>query len=135
MSNDKESKKSKKSKKNEASAKPLKPLKKEKYESELAELQTQLVILQEWVRRTGQKVAIVFEGRDAAGKGGVIKRITESISPRLCKVVAARPHRARAHPVVLPALRAAPASRRRDGDLRPQLVQPSSTGSIPKAKR
>ena len=92
MSNDKESKKSKKndkkSKKNEASAKPLKPLKKEKYESELAELQTQLVILQEWVRRTGQKVAIVFEGRDAAGKGGVIKRITESISPRLCKVVA-----------------------------------------------
>ncbi len=91
MSNDKKSHKkeaSKQSKKDKADNQPAKPLKKAKYEDQLAKLQTQLVILQEWVRREGQKVVIVFEGRDAAGKGGVIKRITESISPRLCKVVA-----------------------------------------------
>lgn len=59
-----------------------------KYVSELARLQFELLKLQEWVRIEGLKVAVLFEGRDAAGKGGVIKRITESLNPRICKVVA-----------------------------------------------
>jgi polyphosphate kinase 2 len=67
---------------------PPKRMKKAAYEEELVRLQIQLVILQEWVRKVGEKVVIIFEGRDAAGKGSTIKRITESISPRLCKVVA-----------------------------------------------
>ena len=58
------------------------------YEEELEKLQGELVKLQFWVRKTGAKVIIVFEGRDAAGKGGVIKRITERVSPRVFKVVA-----------------------------------------------
>jgi polyphosphate kinase 2 len=66
---------------------PAKMSRKE-YESELAELQGELVALQEWVRATGAKVCIVFEGRDTAGKGGTIKRITERVSPRVFRVVA-----------------------------------------------
>ncbi|MCP4333252.1 MAG: polyphosphate kinase 2 [Gammaproteobacteria bacterium] len=58
------------------------------YEKELALLQIELVKLQEWIKEKGLKVVCVFEGRDAAGKGGVIKRITESLSPRICRVVA-----------------------------------------------
>jgi polyphosphate kinase 2 len=58
------------------------------YEKELAQLQIELVKLQEWIKEKGLKVVCVFEGRDAAGKGGVIKRITESLSPRICRVVA-----------------------------------------------
>jgi polyphosphate kinase 2 len=58
------------------------------YEKELARLQIELVKLQEWIRESGLKVVVIFEGRDAAGKGGVIKRITESLSPRICRVVA-----------------------------------------------
>ena len=58
------------------------------YEKELASLQIELVKLQEWIKEKGLKVVCVFEGRDAAGKGGVIKRITESLSPRICRVVA-----------------------------------------------
>ena len=58
------------------------------YERELSRLQTELVRLQEWVRHQGLKVVVVFEGRDAAGKGGVIKRITERLNPRVCRVVA-----------------------------------------------
>ncbi len=58
------------------------------YEKELARLQVELVKLQEWVKATGHKLAIVFEGRDAAGKGGTIKRITEALNPRVCSVVA-----------------------------------------------
>ena len=53
------------------------------YEAELFRLQTEFVKLQEWVRETGARVVIVFEGRDAAGKGGTIKRITEYLSPRV----------------------------------------------------
>ncbi len=69
--------------------KPLKkPLKKKKYEKELLELQVELVKLSAWVKHRGLRVVALFEGRDAAGKGGAIKRITESISPRLCRVVA-----------------------------------------------
>ena len=58
------------------------------YEKELAKLQIELVKLQEWVRTKGLKVVALFEGRDAAGKGGTIKRITESLNPRICRVVA-----------------------------------------------
>jgi polyphosphate kinase 2 len=58
------------------------------YEAKLAELQVELVKLQEWIRHKGLKVVVIFEGRDAAGKGGVIKRITESLNPRICRVVA-----------------------------------------------
>lgn len=58
------------------------------YQKELARLQIELVKLQEWVKHEGLKVVVIFEGRDAAGKGGVIKRITESLNPRICRVVA-----------------------------------------------
>ena len=59
-----------------------------RYSKELRRLQLELVKLQEWVRTRGLKVVVIFEGRDAAGKGGVIKRITESLNPRVCRVVA-----------------------------------------------
>ncbi len=58
------------------------------YDQELAQLQIELVKLQEWIKAKGLKVVCIFEGRDAAGKGGVIKRITESLNPRICRVVA-----------------------------------------------
>ncbi|HTF32161.1 MAG TPA: polyphosphate kinase 2 [Myxococcota bacterium] len=58
------------------------------YEEQLAKLHVELVKLQEWVRREGAKVCLVFEGRDGAGKGGVIKAITERVSPRVFRVVA-----------------------------------------------
>jgi len=58
------------------------------YEHELARLQGELVKLQEWVVAEGVKICVVFEGRDTAGKGGVIKRITERVSPRVFRVVA-----------------------------------------------
>ncbi|SFR39212.1 polyphosphate kinase 2, PA0141 family [Yoonia tamlensis] len=61
---------------------------KDEYEAELAALQVQLVRMQAWVRDTGQRVAIVFEGRDAAGKGGTIKRLRENLNPRVANVVA-----------------------------------------------
>ncbi|MGA3089421.1 MAG: polyphosphate kinase 2 [Terriglobales bacterium] len=58
------------------------------YEDELRRLQIELVKLQEWIRHEGLKLVAIFEGRDAAGKGGAIKRITESLNPRVCRVVA-----------------------------------------------
>jgi polyphosphate kinase 2 len=61
---------------------------KKSYEKELARLQKELIKLQEWIRHKNLKVVVIFEGRDAAGKGGVIKRITESLNPRVCRVVA-----------------------------------------------
>ncbi len=61
---------------------------KKTYNKELRRLQLELVKLQEWVRTKSLKVVVIFEGRDAAGKGGVIKRITESLNPRVCRVVA-----------------------------------------------
>jgi polyphosphate kinase 2 len=69
---------------------PGKPIMVDKkvYAKELRRLQVELVKLQEWVRTRGLKVVVIFEGRDAAGKGGVIKRITESLNPRVCRVVA-----------------------------------------------
>ena len=59
-----------------------------KYEKELQRLQVELCHLQAWVKEQGLRVVVVFEGRDAAGKGGVIKRITERVSPRVFRVVA-----------------------------------------------
>jgi polyphosphate kinase 2 len=58
------------------------------YNDELRRLQIELVKLQEWIRQKGLKLVAIFEGRDAAGKGGAIKRITESLNPRVCRVVA-----------------------------------------------
>ena len=58
------------------------------YEAELFRLQTELVKLQEWVKATGARVVVVFEGRDAAGKGGTIKRVAEYLSPRVARIVA-----------------------------------------------
>ncbi|MEL7007697.1 MAG: polyphosphate kinase 2 [Cyanobacteria bacterium J06643_13] len=65
-----------------------KKISKKKYEKELAKLQIELVKLQRWVKHKGLKVIVLFEGRDAAGKGGAIKRISETLNPRICKVVA-----------------------------------------------
>ena len=58
------------------------------YFKELFRMQGELVKLQDWVVKTGHKVVIIFEGRDAAGKGGVIKRITQRLNPRVCRVAA-----------------------------------------------
>ena len=66
----------------------LDPLTGERYRKELAKLQLDLVKMQEWIVENRMKVLVIFEGRDAAGKGGVIKRITESLNPRVCRVVA-----------------------------------------------
>src|SRR6516165_10581946 len=63
-------------------------LKRKDYEEKLRELHVELVELQEWVRREGKKVCIIFEGRDGAGKGGTIKAITARVSPRVFRVVA-----------------------------------------------
>src|SRR5258705_10547321 len=77
MADDKDGKKGSKNK-----------LKRKAYEKALANLQAELVNLQEWVKLKGLKVCIVFEGRDGAGKGGTIKAITERVSPRVFRVVA-----------------------------------------------
>ena len=58
------------------------------FEQEMEKLQVELVKMQEWVKASGAKICIVFEGRDTAGKGGVIKRITERLNPRICRVEA-----------------------------------------------
>lgn len=65
-----------------------KKIKKSVYEAELARLQVELVKLQEWIKEEGLRVVVVFEGRDAAGKGGAIKRIAQNLNPRVCRVVA-----------------------------------------------
>ena len=59
-----------------------------RYERELARQHIELVKLQEWIKHEGLKIVVIFEGRDAAGKGGVIKRITQCLNPRVCRVVA-----------------------------------------------
>lgn len=66
----------------------MKKISEETYLKELTKLQQELVHLQEWVKAKGLKVVVLFEGRDGAGKGGVIKRITEMLNPRSCRVVA-----------------------------------------------
>lgn len=66
----------------------VKRLPRDVYERELARLQTELVTLQEWVRTEGARVVVVFEGRDAAGKGSTIKRVTEYLNPRVARIAA-----------------------------------------------
>src|SRR4051812_46074449 len=63
-------------------------LKGKKYEKELRKLQAKLCHLQDWVKETGARVIVIFEGRDGAGKGGTIRAITERVSPRVFRVVA-----------------------------------------------
>ncbi len=72
----------------EVSDEPKLKLGRKEFEAELEKLQVELVKMQEWVKATGAKVCVLFEGRDAAGKGGIIKRITERTSPRVFRVVA-----------------------------------------------
>ena len=72
----------------EEAAKPKLKMALKDYERELARLEIELVKLQEWIKVKGLKVVVIFEGRDAAGKGGTIKTITEFLNPRICRVVA-----------------------------------------------
>ena len=65
-----------------------KPMNRKEYEKALRMLQVELCVLQDWVKEQGLRVVAVFEGRDAAGKGGTIKAITERVSPRVFRVVA-----------------------------------------------
>ena len=71
-----------------SSHEPARKLKRKEYEKELRKLQAELCKLQAWVKQSGSRVIIVFEGRDAAGKGGTIRAITERVSPRVFRVVA-----------------------------------------------
>jgi len=72
-------------------AEPPEPMKRKAYEAHLKELHGELVRLQLWAKATGAKICVVFEGRDGAGKGGVIKAILERVSPRIFRVVALPP--------------------------------------------
>src|SRR4029077_7011802 len=72
----------------EAEAGPRPKMKRKEYERHMRILHGELVAMQEWVKDSGAKLCIVFEGRDTAGKGGTIKRITERVSPRVFRVVA-----------------------------------------------
>jgi len=72
----------------EPECKDARKIDKKFYEKELSRLQVELVKLQEWIKHEGLKVVVLFEGRDAAGKGGVIKRIMQRLNPRVCRVVA-----------------------------------------------
>jgi polyphosphate kinase 2 (PPK2 family) len=73
---------------NRKSVKPLHLTTDCDYDGELRRLQIELVRLHEWIRHKGLRGVILFEGRDAAGKGGAIKRITQTLNPRICRVVA-----------------------------------------------
>ena len=63
-------------------------LKRKPYEKELKKLQTELCYLQDWLKATGERIIVVLEGRDAAGKGGTIKAITQRVSPRVFRIMA-----------------------------------------------
>ncbi|QLL08575.1 polyphosphate kinase 2 [Mycobacterium vicinigordonae] len=88
MSNPNNDGSSTKSKKKKSTATGARKVSSDVYQAELFRLQTEFVKLQEWVRHTGARLVIIFEGRDAAGKGGAIKRITEYLSPRIAHVAA-----------------------------------------------
>lgn len=94
------------------------------YFRDLIGLQSELIKLQSWVAYHKKKLVVIFEGRDSAGKGGVIKRITQRLNPRICRFVALPAPTERDVAMVFPALCAAPAGRRRDRSVRPLLVQP-----------
>jgi polyphosphate kinase 2 len=74
----------------ESESKPVSGKKKSRkfYKNELKNLQLELIKLQEWIKHKGLRVVVIFEGRDAAGKGGAIKRIIQVLNPRICRVVA-----------------------------------------------
>jgi len=72
----------------DGTSEPQEPMRRKDYEREMRRLHGELVAMQEWVKASGAKICIVFEGRDTAGKGGTIKRITERVSPRVFQVVA-----------------------------------------------
>src|SRR6185437_13751907 len=72
----------------DAADSPPAKMKRKEYEGEMRILHGELVAMQEWVKASGAKICVVFEGRDTAGKGGTIKRITERVSPRVFRVVA-----------------------------------------------
>ena len=100
------------------------------YEEELYRLQAELVKLQEWTRASGARIVVIFEGRDAAGKGGTIQPHHPVPQPPLrADRGAAQADRTGEHRVVLPAVRRAPAGGRRDYAVRPVLVQPGGRGA------
>ena len=104
---------------------PLPDLKKKTYEKELKKLQVELCHLQEWVKKTGARIILLFEGRDAAGKGGIIKAITERVSPRVFQIVALPAPTDREKTQMYMQRYIRPFSRGgRNRRLRPQLVQP-----------
>ncbi len=72
----------------ESPAEPRPKLSRKEFDAEMEKLQVELVKMQEWVKASGAKICVIFEGRDTAGKGGVIRRITERVSPRVFRVVA-----------------------------------------------
>jgi polyphosphate kinase 2 (PPK2 family) len=74
--------------KKDKNKKQPKKMKLKAYERELVNLEVELVKLQGWIKHKGLKVVVIFEGRDSAGKGGIIKRITRRLSPRVCRVEA-----------------------------------------------
>ena len=88
MSKKKQFKKATKSTKNSKTEEKAPKMSKKNYKKEYAKLQIELVKLQRWVQAKGLRIIVLFEGRDAAGKGGAIKRISETLNPRICKVVA-----------------------------------------------
>src|SRR5512139_3906301 len=71
-----------------AALEPQPNMSRKEFDKEMEKLQVELVKMQEWVKASGAKICVLFEGRDTAGKGGVIKRITERVSPRVFQVVA-----------------------------------------------
>jgi len=100
------------------------------YEKELRRLQVELVKFQEWVHHKALQVVVIFEGRDGAGKGGTIKRITDPLNPRICRIVALPAPTERGEiAVVFPALRLPPARCRRNRAAGSKLVQPRRSGA------
>ena len=103
----------------------------EEYDEQKYLLQVELLKFQNWTPDTGRKHVLLFEGRDAAGKGGTIKRFMEHLNPRYARDRRAdQAQRPRAEPVVLPALRAAPADRRARwcSSTAPGTTAPASSG-------
>ena len=108
----------------------MKKMKRKEYERQMRGLHGELVAMQEWVKASGAKICVVFEGRDTAGKGGTIRRITERVSPRVFRVVAlpAPTEREKSQMYIQRYVAALPGGGR-GGDLRPELVQPGRRGA------
>jgi len=103
-------------------------MKRKDYEKELRKLQVELCHLQDWIKTAGARVIVVFEGRDAAGKGGTIKAITERVSPRVFRLVALPAPTDREKTQMFIQRYIALSSGRRNRHLRPELVQPRWRG-------